>query len=204
MGRWNDLNKLQELDNQTLKILGGTRISYSSGSSILPITSKEQLDNATIYSENKSKNYKDSLKWNNEEVTSKHQEFIYKESEKLRDLLLSFGGNEVLIPEPEEDIVNILKYGQFWFGKSSKLMKGKPSQCHKNSCDLWESGDNKKHCRICTGYALSEDGLWRQHSWVLNFKSNSNQIIETTMKRIAYFGFIMNEEQSQEFCYNNY
>lgn len=203
MGRWDCLDKLQELDNQSLKNIGGTRISFSSRSVILPITTKKQLDESIIYSESKNKGYKDSLKWNKNE-DSKIQELKYEKSKKLRDLLLSFGGNNVLIPEPEEDIENILKYGQFWFGKSAKMMKGQPSQCHKNSCRLWESGNNKAHSRICTGYALSEDGLWRQHSWVLNFKSSSNQIIETTVKRIAYFGFIMDEEQSEEFCEMNY
>ena len=74
-------------------------------------------------------------------------------------------------------------------------------QCHRNSCLCWDN--NKEISRICTGYALGEDGIWIQHSWVLNFKSNSNQIIETTIKRMAYFGFVMDEKDAEEFYYNN-
>lgn len=201
MNRSDYLNNLKVLDLKTLKEIGGTRVILNDKSQILPITSKKLLNDCIIYSENKSKGIKDTLNWEKKLVNPKELQFV--KSVKLRDLLLSFGGNEACILEPEEDIDNILEYGQFWFGKNSKMMKGLPNQCHSNSCRLWESGNNKAHSRICTGYALSKDGIWRQHSWVLNLKSNSNQIIETTIHRIAYFGFIMDENGCEEFCYNN-
>lgn len=201
MNRRDYLNNLEVLNLKTLKEIGGTRVILNDKSQILPITSKKVLDDCIIYSENKSKGIKDTLNWDKKLVNQKELQFV--KSVKLRDLLLSFGGNEACILEPEEDIDNILEYGQFWFGKNSKMMKGLPNQCHSNSCRLWKSSDNKTHSRICTGYALSKDGIWRQHSWVLNLKANSNQIIETTIPRIAYFGFIMDENCCEEFCYNN-
>ena len=54
-----------------------------------------------------------------------------------------------------------------------------------------------------TGYALSDDGMWRQHSWCICDAGEEyiedSIIIETTEKRLAYFGFIMDEEESEEF-----
>lgn len=120
----------------------------------------------------------------------------------LRQLLLSFGGEATCLPGDEPDLDDILKYGQLWLGTNIKMMKGAPSQCHRNACDLWKQ--NKETTRICTGYALSSDGMWRQHSWVIWMKPNSNQIVETTVPRIAYFGFVMTKEQCEKFAYDNF
>ena len=77
-----------------------------------------------------------------------------------------------------------------------KLIKGAPNGCHKNSAKLWSEGKGK----IVTGYALSDDGLWRQHSWV----NAGNQLIETTEPRVIYFGYTLDEDESKEFDNNNY
>ena len=175
------IKNISKLDKSHLMEFGGTRVELDDLSSkIIPIKTNSQLQSSIIYSKAKSKGFKQSLSWQNKKVVSTILKD--KKHEQLRKLLLSFGGNETNIVVPEEDIDNILKYGQFWFGKNALMMKGIPSQCHKNSCDLWESQNNRNHCRICTGYALDTTGIWRQHSWIINFKSNSNQIIETTMK----------------------
>lgn len=119
---------------------------------------------------------------------------------QLRDRLLKIGGEEVCMPFGEEDIDNILKYGQLWT-HTPRLIEGNPSQCHNNSCYLWNR--NRKDTLIATGYGLSEDGMWRQHSWVIHMKLNGNKIIETTVPRIAYYGYVMNDKMCQEFYNNN-
>ena len=120
----------------------------------------------------------------------------------LKGKLLSFAGESVCLPGYEEDLTNILEYGQFWIGNNIKMMRGLPSQCHYNASRLWEQ--NKDQSRICTGYALSSDGMWRQHSWLIWNKARSNQIVETTVPRVVYFGFAMNDEQCEEFACNNF
>ena len=121
---------------------------------------------------------------------------------ELRKKLLSFGGQEVCTPMFEYDLENILDRGQLWFGDRIKMMKGQPSQCHRNSCNLWEN--NKDKTVLCTGYALSEDGLWRCHSWLVWLKPRKNYVVETTVKRKAYFGFVMTEEEANQFCEENF
>lgn len=55
-----------------------------------------------------------------------------------------------------------------------------PSQCHDNVSYL----SNTKHLKKrCYGYALSPDGLWREHTWGIN---QADKIVETTVPRIAY------------------
>lgn len=120
---------------------------------------------------------------------------------KLRDLLLSFGGSQVCMPGYDEDAARIIERGQLWYGDRIHMMKGRPSQCHRNSSYCWEANQDKTV--LCTGYALSEDGMWRCHSWLVELRPRRNRIVETTEPRIAYFGFGMTTEEAWDFYYDN-
>lgn len=91
--------------------------------------------------------------------------------------------------------------GQFFLGKGAKLKKGEPCHCHSNAAYMWEA--NKGRCQIATGYALSDDGLWRQHSWIVQPLKVKYRVWETTVKRVAYFGTILTDEECEAFCYKN-
>ncbi len=121
-------------------------------------------------------------------------------AEKLWTLLLQFGGIDV-VREYDEDLAKILEHGQLWYGDRIKLMKGQPSKCHENAAACWEA--NQGRSVLCTGYALSDDGLWHQHSWLIHVKPRRNRVIETTEKRIAYFGFCMAPDEAEKFVYWN-
>lgn len=199
-----------------LQAVCGTRVILDGESRIVNITDKDIFDRCLIYSEAKSQKIKDSIRWNSmdadwkadckESSTLEDMKKMYSSMDNhlfvLRQKLLTFAGETVCFPPCEEDLGNILSYGQFWVGGNAKLMRGEPSQCHVNSANLWEQ--NKEATRICTGYALSEDGIWRQHSWLVWHKARSNQIVETTAKRIAYYGFVMPYDMCQQFADENY
>lgn len=101
--------------------------------------------------------------------------------------------------EEGNEVKKFLERGVF-LGKTNKMMKGEPSQCHSNSANLYEVNKEEFNVKIMTGYALSDDKIWRQHSWILK---DDKKIIETTEKRIAYFGYVLNEEESDIFCEDN-
>lgn len=130
-------------------------------------------------------------------------EDIYQEFLALNKTLLSFGGHMVIFPDIEEDAKAILSRGYLRNGQS-KMMVGRPSQCHANTADLWEQNKKDRDVSVCTGYALSQDGLWRQHSWLLHRYATSCQsrerVIETTVKRLAYFGFEMTQQEAALFA----
>lgn len=98
----------------------------------------------------------------------------------------------------EDDYFAIMNHGQFFYGDHAHLKKGLPNHCHCNAAQFWAA--NKGRCQICTGYALSEDGIWRQHSWVVQPLTRSWRIWETTVKRIAYFGVIFDDAECERFC----
>jgi hypothetical protein len=129
--------------------------------------------------------------------TTTREMFIQENLYDLRTLLLSFGGSEVCLPVKDRDADNILKRGQLWYGDRVYKTLGKPSQCHANSANCWYN--NQENIVLCTGYALSEDGMWRQHTWCVEPRVRKSRVIETTVKRVAYFGFAMTKEEALEF-----
>lgn len=116
----------------------------------------------------------------------------------FRDFLLTLGGEEACLDLREPDFENICQRGQVWYGDKVNRMRGDRSQCHANSVNLWEQ--NQDQLRIATGYALSDDGMWRQHTWLIYQRPRQNQVIETTEPRQLYFGFVMTFEECEEFA----
>jgi hypothetical protein len=64
----------------------------------------------------------------------------------------------------------------------ARFALGEPSECHENVASLWAAGEGHP----CTGFALSEDGLWRSHSWLFDATA---RVVETTEARAAYYGY---------------
>ena len=120
----------------------------------------------------------------------------------LRDKLLEIAGDEACLPVSDEDYNNIINRGEIIIDEKPIMMKGLASQCHMNSALLWDN-NRDKNIKIMTGYALSPDGMWRQHSWCVMDEKNKPKIVETTEPRAAYYGFVLSEEESEEFFLNN-
>ena len=118
----------------------------------------------------------------------------------LQKTLLGVGGSHVCFPWPEEDLKELLSdRAKLWNTDRLSMRKGRDCQCHSNSYRLWD--DNPNELQIITGYAFNRDGLWRSHSWV--WDKVSGRILETTTKRLGYFGFALTTDEAEEFGYNN-
>ena len=132
-----------------------------------------------------------------QELSAKRAVHDNAETEQLKQILLRYGGWAAGIEPDDPDLTKLIERGIIMTGRGAKIKKGKPINCHCNAAGLWIDG----LARICTGYALSRDGMWRQHSWGL---TQSGQIIETTVGgRVAYFGVILTDEESKEFVKHN-
>ena len=129
------------------------------------------------------------LKWQPEFVT-------------LVDRLLAIAGIRVVPPgAPDPDLEALLRQGQIWDGLA-RLVLGEPGRCHVNAASLYQR--NSTRFRIVTGYALSADGLWRQHSWVYDISPRRRRrIIETTERRVQYYGVMLSPAEATAFVYCN-
>lgn len=114
------------------------------------------------------------------------------ELKPLQDKLLVVGGDWVSL-QPEPDRAKLLKEGKV-MDAPVQMMKRDQSRCHSNCAKLWDQYPGA--FKIATGWALSADGIWRQHSWLLR---QDDTIIETTEPRVKYFGVLLNDEEANAF-----
>jgi hypothetical protein len=116
------------------------------------------------------------------------------ELKRLRSLLLRIGGVCLVAPpKPDSDVAALLESGFLTAGPIVlKIMKC--SSCHQNVAALWKTR-KAGLVAIATGYALSEDGLWRQHSWGVR----RDGILETTEPRSKYFGLVLQGDKADHF-----
>lgn len=113
-------------------------------------------------------------------------------------LLKEDGAVVLLINNPIElpDFYSkLLERGEFVIPEKLDIFKGESSHCHSNSCALWCVGSGI--VSLVTGFGLSEDGIWRRHSWCVRNKDNF--IIETTEPRVLYCGIKLTYDESNVF-----
>jgi hypothetical protein len=118
--------------------------------------------------------------------------------ERLKDLLLRFGGEFLVAPpKPDPDVPMLLEQG-FLTSGPIKLNVMQSSSYHKNVAWVWSKREFGI-VGIATGYALSEDGLWRQHSWGIL----RDGVLETTEARLKYFGILFQGKRADLFAESN-
>lgn len=111
---------------------------------------------------------------------------------RLQGLLLPHGGLAV-VPLPDlsfPGFVGALLSSGVWFPHETAVLEPMAvSSCHANARCLVRStrtADGRAVVGWACGFALSDDGLWRQHSWAM-----SDVVVETTLPRLGYFGMEM-------------
>lgn len=117
----------------------------------------------------------------------------YDDLLELRSKLLSHGGDEV-VPALEDDIDKLISEGQLIEPRTVEFVDGTPSRCHENASLVFRN--NSPVTKIGVGWALSDDGLWRQHSWAM---VGRRKLIETTKEREQYFGFLLSGQEANQF-----
>ena len=99
----------------------------------------------------------------------------------LKAKLFAIGGNKIS-PQPCPFVSEIASHGVL-VELPVKLRQMDGNRCHHNVASFWEQ--RKKHSRlkaIATGYALSEDRMWRWHTWGLA----ATNILEATVVRSGF------------------
>lgn len=116
----------------------------------------------------------------------------------VRALLLNIGGIELVAPPWADHDAPMLIHAGFLMSWPVRLRKMERSACHQNVARLW-GRDRGGLTAIGTGYALSEGGLWRQHSWGIERRG----IVETTQIRKMYFGLMLEGTDADLFALAN-
>lgn len=109
-------------------------------------------------------------------------------------MVLAHGGTHVVPPVKPDPLLDFLREKGTLTTDAAELVDGDRSDCHRNAVRLWRQG---AAAAIGTGYALSDDGLWREHSWGVE---SDGRVVETTEPRVAYFGVTMSGEGAEWFA----
>lgn len=126
---------------------------------------------------------------------------LHDKMSPLAEGLLGFGGTSVLTRQVSpEEATRLPGTGQLWTGEGLKLATGRQSNCHGNSGLYWAA--NMDLAVLASGMALSEDGLWRSHSWCV-IPGETPTVVETTTPRLLYFGEVIDAEEARLFCHYN-
>ncbi len=118
---------------------------------------------------------------------------------RLKTLLLRLGGDYLVAPSKFDPDVPVLLEAGFVMSGPITLKILESSMCHKNVAIAWKER-RFGIVAIATGYALSEDGLWRQHSWGIL----RNGVLETTEARLKYFGIPLQSAKADQFAKCNF
>jgi hypothetical protein len=114
----------------------------------------------------------------------------------LRDHLLKLNGIHLVAPtEPDPDVDGLLVSGSV-MDAAVHFEEMAENSCHWNVAALWLQR-REDLVGVATGYALSADGLWRQHSWGMGHYA----IFETTEIRTCYFGLLMEGADADAFAH---
>lgn len=118
----------------------------------------------------------------------------FQSSKKLDDFLQGlFSGTHAgpwsttqVIAKPAVDY--LINQGELWVDPVFWEMER--TRCHDNVACLYEDGMVDD---VYTGLALTEDGMWRSHSWGMRLVPDENdepvwELVETTEPRLMYFG----------------
>lgn len=113
--------------------------------------------------------------------------------------MLAIGGYEVIFTDDCDlnELKKILSRGQFLDGRKFTKTQGEQGRCHENSVLGWSA--NRDKAIIMSGFALSDDGYWVFHSWLINVKADNQPLETTPIKRYAYFGYALDLKESEEF-----
>ena len=100
-----------------------------------------------------------------------------------------------MVAMTNDEVQDIADNGKMFSGRGAIEITGAQSHCHLNTAKLYS---RKRVDTIVTGFALSKDKLWREHTWGLKGK----RVVETTEKRVKYFGKVLSKDEAREFVDN--
>jgi len=113
----------------------------------------------------------------------------------LREAVLRHGGHDVVPPDRPDPLIDMItEQGVPVTAEEVVQRAGERSECHANVVRLWRQGEATA---IGTGYALSDDGLWREHSWAWDA---DGRLLETSVSRVRYFGVRLDGPEADWFA----
>ena len=123
------------------------------------------------------------------------EEMVARYWDRMEKKLLQHGGESAQRPGCDPQIGAVLDRGSLFSGRQVRV-RGTPNECHANAGELWMQHEGA--ISLCTGYALTKEGIWLQHSWCVTTVDHEKRLIlETTeVDWEKHFGCVLDEQES--------
>lgn len=130
------------------------------------------------------------------------EEMVGRYWDRMVEKLLQHGGEAAQRPICDPQIGAVFDRGVL-FECPQVLVRGTPNECHANAGELWMRREGA--ISLCTGYALTAEGIWMQHSWCVTTGDQEKKLIlETTpVEWEKHFGCVLDEQESFIFAMAN-
>jgi hypothetical protein len=130
------------------------------------------------------------------------EEMVARYWDRMVEKLLQHGGEAAQRPTCDPQIGSVLDRGFLFNGRQVRV-QGTPNACHANAAEVWMRHEGAMG--LCTGYALTKEGIWLQHSWCVTTGDQGKKLIlETTaVDWEKHFGCVLDEQQSFVFAMAN-
>jgi hypothetical protein len=123
---------------------------------------------------------------------------LSEDEQEICSRMLEAGGDLVLWVPGDRDVQNWIERGQIIHSENLVCKPGLPNDCRANSARYWQK--HNARCSIVTGYGLSADGMWRQHTFLTQADET---VIETTVPRKLYFEYRLEPAEAWQFVDGN-
>ncbi len=118
---------------------------------------------------------------------------------RLGERLNGFVQGGFVVADPwDPDLDDLIERGVAMLGPVAMFPGPMDRYCHWNSAFLTWAADGA--LRLATGYALSPNGLWVSHSWLVGPGGTDGvaAIVETTSRRLAYVGIVLDPTEAAD------
>lgn len=119
-------------------------------------------------------------------------------AERAKQELLTLGGWCVIAYGMDRFVLDNIVRVEPSDAATATVIEMRISGCHKNAAELHLR--DPENAVVCTGYALSSDGMWRTHSWALRREGERQAVYETTCARSMYHGVVLDPTESDAFA----
>lgn len=193
----------KEPEDERRRARYGTGIKTNGKRKIIPLLSGEDLEKV---SDPAKKRYHEAFirpSWTGGKTAIKHYELPAEDGAKYEELqkkLLAVTGTSVQLEEEVPFIDKILRFGQFWIAPAPER------HYTSNNADMSRYEVLlKRACRteteksLCIGFVYNADTCrWMPHVWLIKRKKGEGVLVEGTLSKGLYYGYILSEEELDE------
>lgn len=114
----------------------------------------------------------------------------------LQEKVLSFGGDMVFLRTERYVNENFIQHAQVWHGDKVEALGGSYETSDTFLSILAKMEEKQENIYVAKGFALQKNGIWMEHTWLLEEKEGETILIDPCTSHLLYLGDVYTKEQT--------